>query len=88
MEQWLSLTVYDEKEPKGKSPKPFFLISVPKKVVSQAVRRNRIKRVLREALKNETFFKEKKVYVFKVLRSPEKVNLKSARFMIDELFGR
>ncbi len=87
MERWLSLTVSEEKDTRGKAEKPFFLISIPKKIVNQAVRRNRIKRVLRETLRNRPFF-EKKVYVFKVLRSPEELSLKSATLVVDELFSR
>ena len=63
------------------------MISIPKKVIRLAVRRNRIKRVLREALRNKVFFEKNKIYVFKVLRSPEKVNLESARLAIHELFS-
>jgi ribonuclease P protein component len=86
MERWLSLTVSQEKWSAGRTKKPLFLISIPKKIVRQAVRRNRIKRVLREVLRNKPFFEKTKVYVFKVLRSPETVNLESARQIIDELF--
>lgn len=88
MELWLSLTVSEEKFPKNRARKSPFLISIPKKIVHQAVRRNRIKRVLREALKNKLFFEQNKIYVFKVLRSPIKVNLQSAKIVIDELFSR
>jgi ribonuclease P protein component len=61
------------------------LISIPKKVVKQAVRRNRIKRVLREALKEERILERDKTHVFKVLRSPEGVNLQMAKQAVREL---
>ena len=41
MERWLSLTVSSE-EASAASRKPLFLISIPKKIVKLAVRRNRM----------------------------------------------
>ena len=87
MERWLSLRVSEEKTLENKARKPLFLISIPKKVVRLAVRRNRIRRVLREALRNKPFFEGNKTYVFKVLRSPEQVDLESTRLIVHELFG-
>jgi len=87
MERWLSLTVFDEKNPKNGASKSPFFISVPKKIVPQAVRRNRIKRVLREVLRSKPFFKDKKIYFFKVLRCPQKIDFESAKILIHELFG-
>ena len=88
MERWLSLRVSEEKDPESKAGKPLFLISIPKKIVRLAVRRNRIKRVLREALRNRPLAGENKVYLFKVMRSPERVDLESARLAVHELFDR
>ena len=88
MERWLSLRVSEEEHPESKPRKSLFLISIPKKVVRLAVHRNRIRRVLREALRNKPFFEENKTYLFKVLRSPEGVNLESARVAVHELFTR
>ena len=85
MERWLSLRVSEEKPPESKARKPLFLISIPKKIVRLAVRRNRIRRVLREALRDRLLVEEK-VYLFKVLRSPENVDLESARQAIHEIF--
>ena len=87
MERWLSLRVSEGNNPESKARKSLFLISIPKKVVRLAVRRNRIKRVLREALRNKSFFEENKTYLFKVTRSPEKVDLESARLALHEIFG-
>ena len=88
MERWLSLKVSEEKDPERKAGKPLFLISVPKKVVRLAVRRNRIRRVLREVLRHRPFSTENKTYLLKVLRSPEKVDLESAKVAVHELFDR
>ena len=87
MERWLVLKVSEEKRPQSTVRKAPFLISIPKKVVRLAVRRNRIKRVLREALKDRPFLGRNKVYVFKVMRFPKKVSLESARLAVHELLG-
>ena len=79
MERWLSLTVSEAKNPeKTLSRRPFF-ISVPKKVVAKATRRNRLKRVLREALRQEKGLTDGKTRVFKVLKAPETVDLSMAK---------
>ena len=85
MEQWLSLTVSEFHSPKFGVPGPLVFISIPKKIVKQAVQRNRIKRVLREALRREKPLTEAKKHVFKVLRSPENVDLNVARQAVHEL---
>ena len=87
MERWLSLKVSEGKRPENGTRKSSLLISIPKKIVRLAVRRNRIKRVLREALRSKPFLKENKVYVFKVFRSPEKVSLESAQLAIHDILG-
>jgi len=87
MKPWLALTVSKEKSPINKLRKAPFFISVPKKIVRQAVLRNRIKRVLREALRSKPFFEQNKVYFFKVLSFPTKVSLASAQLMVDEVFS-
>ena len=85
MDQWLSLTVSERKNPKSGDPKGIFFISVPKRIVGKAVRRNRIKRVLREALRQEIFSSMGQVRVFRVVRSPEVVDLKMAKQAVHEL---
>ena len=86
MERWLSLTVSEGKSPKATPRQRLFHISVPKKIVRQAVRRNRIKRVLREALRLETL-SNGKVHLFRVLRMPQSVDLKDAKKAVHELLG-
>ena len=85
MERWLSLTVLDRKNPENRGKTPPFFISVPKKIVRRAVRRNRIKRVLREALRHETLLQDGKTYTFKVVKAPETVDLKVAKQAVHEL---
>jgi ribonuclease P protein component len=85
MERWLSLTVSAGLPAKNSSPAPYF-ISIPKKLVRQAVRRNRIRRVLREALKGRVLAGGKR-HLFKVVRPPKDVGLAMAERAIDELLG-
>ena len=73
MERWLSLTVS-----KLVSSKTVH-ISIPKRVVKRAVVRNRIRRVLREALRLDPFFQEDKVYLLKVSSLPKAVDLAMAK---------
>lgn len=60
-------------------PKSRVYIAVPKRLVKKAVTRNRIKRVLREAVRMNSFFLGGKTYFLKVLRLPEQVDLRSAK---------
>jgi ribonuclease P protein component len=88
MERWLSLTVSESRPPKTGASGPLVLISIPKKIVRQAVRRNRIKRVLKEALRQEPALTEVKTHIFKVFRAPEKVDLHIARQAVHGLLFR
>ena len=74
MDRWLYLTVSE-----SPSSKPRVHISVPKRIVRLAVARNRIKRVLREAVKLDAFFNQNQVCFVRVQRLPLKVNLETAR---------
>lgn len=87
MERWLSLTVSDPNSIRKNARKPLYFISIPKKVVKQAVRRNRIRRVLREALKNRPAMTASKLHRFKVLRVPEKIDLNLANKAVEELLS-
>ena len=79
MERWLSLTVS-----KLVSSRVVH-ISIPKRLVKHAVVRNRIRRVLREAVRLGPFFKEEKVYLLRVSRSPKTVDLSMAMKTIESL---
>ena len=75
-ESWLSLKVAEKDRSEEHSGKATIFISVPKKIVPLAVKRNRIKRLIREVVRNHSFFKDKsKTYFFRVLGIPEKPNL-------------
>ena len=82
---WLSLrvsTLHDGKEDKS----PRFFVSVPRKVVRLATERNRIKRLIREAVRLDPGFKaEGKVFYFSVRKRPARPNLEDVR---KELFSQ
>ena len=80
-EAWLSLEVV--RRTAGPPHRGRLLMSVPKKVVRQAVKRNRIRRVLRALARTEPFFKtEERVFVFRVRSAPSVVNLRSVRSIL------
>jgi len=81
MERWLSLTVSNLVSSKA------VYISIPKRIVKRAVARNRVRRVLREAVRLDPFFREEKVYILKVLRLPKTVDLPMAKKAIETFHG-
>ncbi len=78
MEHWLSLTVSDLPSSDTPPPKTRLYISVPKRIVQRAVVRNRLKRVLREAVKRDPFFGQDRIFRLKVRALPAKINLAGA----------
>ena len=87
MEHWLSLTVLDSPLSVSALSRTKVHISVPKAVVKLAVARNRLKRVLREAVKRDSFFRNDRSYRLKVKRSPRTVDLKTAQKGLEVLHG-
>ncbi len=81
MEHWLSLTVLNP----SLSETPHVYISVPKRAVKLAVKRNRIKRVLREAVRSDPFFTDTKIYRLKVNEMPKRLDLKEAQKTLSSL---
>ena len=82
---WLSLKVLES--PKDGSPSGHHrvYISVPKKVVPRAVDRNRLKRLIREATREDIFFKRGRLFVFKVLSTREGLKLDAVKKAIELL---
>lgn len=76
---WLSLRVSNKTESERHSFKSSLLISIPKKIVHLATRRNRIKRLLREVYRKEDLFEPGKIYEFRVIRQPEYLDLKEVK---------
>ena len=87
MEQWLSLKVLESpsSDPVERPPKVY--ISIPKSSVKLAVMRNRMKRVLREAIRRDGFFEKDKTYRLRVNGLPKIVDLKTAQKVLKVLHG-
>ena len=78
-ENWLSLKVL----PKAPAR---LLISVPKKVVPLATQRNRLKRLIRETVRQDGLFKKQPgVYHFRVGRFPGPLGLDQVRRVVQLL---
>ena len=80
MTGWLSLKISNKER-----SVPVLLISVPKKIVSLATRRNRIKRLIREVFRKETFFDKDKIYQFRVVQNPEDTDFEKTRRIVKDL---
>ena len=79
---WLSLKVQDRSDSR---PHPVLYISIPKKVVPLATRRNRVKRLLREALKGHAL-KTGREYCFRVRLAPVDPSLQDVKTLVRNLF--
>jgi ribonuclease P protein component len=65
------------------------LISIPKKIVPLAVRRNRIKRLIREVTRKNSAFSGPKLYSFRVHSEPGgQVGLQDVRQAIEQCLSR
>ena len=85
MEHWLSLKVLESPLPDLINRPPKVYISIPKSTVKLAVTRNRLKRVLREAVKRDCFFENDKVYRLRVNGRPKTMDLKTAQKILETL---
>lgn len=66
--------------------KPRVFISVPKKVVRLATQRNRVKRLLREAIRLDgRFLREGQVYHFRVAKPLQEDGLEAVRRSVRQL---
>jgi ribonuclease P protein component len=74
-ELWLSLKLLGRASGTRIAKKARPMISIPKKVAPLAVTRNRVKRLIREAVRLTGDPAPKKKYCFRVHRIPEKLNL-------------
>lgn len=92
---WLSLKIIDRRTPppggtaRPLSPRYRLLISVPKKSVRLATQRNRIKRLIREAVRLDGLFGEAdRTYLLKVQRDPGGIGLDQTRQQLHALTAR
>lgn len=81
MKRWLSLKVADPSST-GISR---VLIAIPKRTVKLAVARNRLRRVLREAVRIDPFFKKAGTYRLMVHEMPQDLDLKAAQRILETL---
>lgn len=79
MTSWLTLRLSEPVLSTGRADSPKALISIPKKAIRLAVRRNRIRRLLREVLRREPRFGPERVYHFRVARQPDSPDYDSVR---------
>ena len=89
---WLSLKIQekpiagnDSVVGAGLKPAPTLLISVPKKTVRLATRRNRLKRLIREAFRKKNDLEMGKAYIFQVKQNPGDPGLKEVQEVMDRL---
>lgn len=85
MKRWLSLKVQNARPSKTRPAQGRVFISVPKRVVRLAVERNRIRRVLREAIRLGGYFASDKVVWLRVLEKPALTSLRQADEALKEL---
>ncbi len=68
-----------------RSAKPSIFISIPKKVIPLATARNRIKRLIREAMRKNPYLNDpRKVYFFKVVKAPLRPSLAEVQSFIQK----
>ena len=83
---WLSLKISENAASQNRGLKPGVFISVPKKTVSLATKRNRLRRLVREAVRVDDYFKRaNKVYYFRVHRWPGDLALQDVIEKIKEI---
>jgi ribonuclease P protein component len=68
--------------------KPFIHLSVPKKIVRLATERNRLKRLLREAIRGEAHFLAPGIHLIKVTVRPVSANLAVTKTELAEALNR
>ena len=82
---WLSLKISNKPGPESQPQKASLLVSIPKKTVRLATRRNRLKRLIREAFRNEALVRREKIYEFRVLQNPGDPGFDETKEMVKNL---
>lgn len=83
---WLSLKVSEKVILQGKRLRPGLFVSVPKGIVRLATRRNRLRRLIREAIRKDAYFgDERKIYYFRIHRWPGELGLSDVKLSIEKL---
>ena len=82
--RWLSLKISETGVLKVPNLRP--VISIPKKIVRLATRRNRLRRLIREASRGDDFFGQTgQGFYFKVIENPGDVGCAEVKVLIAEL---
>ena len=85
-QNWISLRLIRPAIREAQPRRPFVTISIPKKVLRLATRRNRLKRLIKEAIRADGSFKEKdKFYAFVVMAYPGRVSLNDVKTALTKL---
>ncbi|HXV18494.1 MAG TPA: ribonuclease P protein component [Candidatus Omnitrophota bacterium] len=85
-DRWLTLKVSDPLKKPQSSPETTVFFSIPKRSVRLATDRNRLRRVLREALRTGGFkLRPGKIYSFRVIQKPGPVGLGEILRVVREL---
>lgn len=80
------MKIREKKNFTDRSEKPQVLISVPKRIVRLATARNRLKRMIREAVREDIFFKDRqKIYCLYVLKNIERLKTQDVRKSLEAL---
>ncbi len=79
------LTLRSSKADPGKNLKRSFFVSVPKRIVKLATQRNRIKRLVREAVRKDPYF-DRVGFIFelKVTAAPKTPGLSEVKDLIEK----
>ncbi len=85
VKDWLSLKVSSKSKPSSESLKTSLLISIPKKTVRLSTRRNRLKRLIREAFRKEGLVNSEKIYQFRVIQDPGDPGFHETRDRVEHL---
>lgn len=82
---WLNLRVSNQLKPGNHSRKVSLLISIPKKIIRLATRRNRLKRLVREVFRKEAAIDLGKIYQFRVVQDPKDPGFNETRETVRRL---
>ena len=74
--------------PNEKAEASLLKILIPKKVVKLATGRNRLRRLIKEALRLRFLLEKEKMYVFRAVKNPGEVGLAETKEMLNVLLQK
>jgi ribonuclease P protein component len=84
---WLFLKIQKKPTAGINFQKASLFVSIPKKIVRRATQRNRIKRLIREAFRQEDRLDPEKAYFFRVMQPPGELSLKEVKVSMNQLIS-